>query len=359
MILYLFLNSILILKLIVYVFLKLLLFNSLFTKVLLLFSLLFSVYLLYKYPRTRFNILSKQRRYKLQRISKYGIYTTMQHVYNILVILLFILLSLTVVFYLRYLNRDRILDLREKFTLIKELVFEKPLLECFLDISIFALFFVVYIILLMRLIKYFKFHIIKRHLYHIGGGDIADKDHWYALKFLAFFHKICLNYYSTTLFIESFYEKCYFIFKDKDYGPNFENLPWQEQNVIQNKPPVDPSHFLIKYPLLWDLCWHFVTKWHYIFIILLIFYDLIFNNFQLSLVFMFLPWIYFYDMYVRISKFLKDLDWSNDECIHSILYCHYMEIWDSKTLIIDGKFYDYDHIKEIYSKYILKGFIRY
>src|SRR5271156_2073975 len=158
MILYLFLNSILILKLIVYVFLKLLLFNSLFTKVLLLFSLLFSVYLLYKYPRTRFNILSKQRRYKLQRISKYGIYTTMQHVYNILVILLFILLSLTIVFYLRYLNRNRILDLREKFTLIKELVFEKPLLECFLDLSIFALFFVVYLILLMRLIKYFKFH---------------------------------------------------------------------------------------------------------------------------------------------------------------------------------------------------------
>jgi len=358
MILYLILNSILILKLIIYVFIKLLLFNSLSTKFLLLLILLFFVYLFHKYPRTRFNILSKQRRYKLQRIRKYGIYTTMQHVYNIVVILLFILLSLTVVFYLRYLNRTRIIDLIETFTLIKQLVCEKSLLECFLDISIFVLIFVVYIILVMRLLKYFKFHIIKRHLYHIGGGDIADKDHWYALKFLAFFHKICLSYYNAKLFVESFYEKYYFIFKCKDYGPNFENLSWSDQNAIRNKPPVDPSHFLIKYPLVWNLCWHFITKWHYIFILLLIFYDLIFHNMQLRLIFMCLPWVYFYDVYVRVSKFIKDLVWSHDEYIHTILYCHSIEIWDSKTLLIDGQFYDYDLLKEIYSTYMQKGFVR-
>ena len=325
----------------------------------LLLALLFLLYLLYKYPRTRFNKVSKQRRYKLQRILKYGIYGKMQHVYNILVILLFILLSLTVVFYLRYLNRDRVIDLIEKFTLIKELVFEKPLLECLLDISIFVLFFVVYLILFMRLIKYFKFHIIKRHLYHIGNGRIPDKDHWYALKFLAFFQKICLSYYNAGLVVEHFYEKYYFIFKeDKDYGPNFDNLLLKDQNTISFRPPVDPSHLLLKYPLVWDFWWHFVTKWHYIFIILLISYDLIFNNFQLSLVFKFLPWIYFYDVYVRISKFLNDLDWGYDETINTILYCYSIEIWNSKTLLIDGDFYDYDRLKEIYATYMSKGFVK-
>lgn len=359
MVLYNFLYIWTFLKFVIYIFIKLF-FIPIISKIILLIILLLTFHLCYKYPRKRFKKLSELRKYRMNTLLKYVIKTPQEHCYNIFIIIFFFSVSFIFIFYLRYINKENTIILIDYYYIILNYIKITPILECILNIIILILLFILYIILIIKLSKYFKFHLIKRHIYLIGGfNNVTMGNNWYGLKFFhGFLYKICLNESILVNFIEFIYNNLYFRYKKKYYGIDFDTLSHDDQFIIKMQSPVTPSCFTIKYYKIVDILWFFLLKGHYIILLFSFMYDLIFNDFQISLIFSILPWILVYDTYLRASKFVDNLYLPNDQFIHTVLYSKNIEIWDSNTLLIDGEFYDYDRFKIIYKKYMLSGFIK-
>lgn len=353
-------HIILLLKFILYYFVTLLLISNIFAKIILILFILILFYLLYHYPRKRFNKLSELKAYKIQLIMRYAIKTKRDHIYNFIIISLTFLISFVFIFSLRLFNKNRNIDLIERYNVIISLIKKITLLENILNILLFILFLILYITIIIRLIKYLKYHIIKRHLYIIGGVlEIPDRDNWYELTFFhGFLYKIILHniHFAITQKIVSLYIK-YYDLQCKLPPKEYNLMSEEEKDVYNRQRPVHPYLFLQKYKKE-RLLWYLWTTWHYMILLLAILYDLYYNNYQLTHVFNILPWTFFYDLYIRISYFVDGLWLPHDEFIHTILYAKTIEIWDKNTLLIDGEFYDYNRIKLIYNTYMVKGFVK-
>ena len=122
--------------------------------------------------------------------------------------------------------------------------------------------------------------------------------------------------------------------------------------------PTEPNLLFIKYPRLFNIIFFLLTKGHYFLLAFCLFYDIIFNNFIITTIFIILPWTFFYELYLRFSKFTDDLYIPYDQYIHTFVYAKQLERFNEKLLLIDGAFYDYEQFKKIYHKYILNNFIK-
>ena len=83
---FIFTNIILFSKLTLLVFFRLFFLPNPFVKYLLLVLFIFIIYLFLLYPRTRFKKLSQLRNYKYNKLMKYALKNTFEHVYNIFII---------------------------------------------------------------------------------------------------------------------------------------------------------------------------------------------------------------------------------------------------------------------------------
>lgn len=228
-----------------------------------------------------------------------------------------------------------------------------------LNVGIIVLLFIVYATILMKIAKYFRLHLIKRHIYLVGNLHLIDKDNWYGLGiFYGFFHKFCMNRILLGNILTFFYEKLFFNFHKKDYGSDFDNLSFIQKMPIRMNSPVDPECFIIKYPFVLSISWFICNTWHYFLLFSAIVFDIFFNNLMISHIFAILPWIFFYEIYLRFSKFIDGLWLPHDQFLHTFLYSKHLEILDKKTLYIDHEYYDLEHFRLIYKTYILKDFIK-
>lgn len=123
------------------------------------------------------------------------------------------------------------------------------------------------------------------------------------------------------------------------------------------KRPVNPYYFLDKYKKD-KILYHLLTKWHYLLLLIVIVYDVAYNEYIITKIFYILPWTFIYDLYVRSSRFYYNLWPPFDEILHKIYYCKVMQTLDNKTIMIDYEFYDSDHLKVIYQTYVLRGFVK-
>lgn len=356
---FLFTNFILFIKLIIFILVKLFLLSDPYAKIFILIILLYFLYLLLKYPRQKFKKLSEYRNYKMYILLKYALKTSLQHFYNYFIILFFICFSFIFIFYLRFYNRDKVINLSENYFILENLIKKTAFIECLLNICLFLLFVICYILILIKLTKYFKFHIMKRHLYIIKGFmQVDDVDNWYILKFLNKIKKINIYniHFKFVWKIEDIYTEFYNN-KKKILPDNYTTMTQEQQKYYDLQKPVHPYYFLRRYKID-RIIFHFMTKWHYLLLIIVFIYDLIYNNFQIKIVFYILPWTLFFDLYLRCSKFIEGLWFPHDQFLHTILYCHSIEIWDKQTLLIDGDFYDYNKAKIIYRTYVARDFVK-
>lgn len=132
---------------------------------------------------------------------------------------------------------------------------------------------------------------------------------------------------------------------------------YEEMLKYYDKYFINPLKFLNdtkKTMLLFEI----IIRIHYIFLIIILIYDIIFNDFKIILIYNVLPWTFLIDFYIRFSLFVDNLWSPHDKYLNTILYSKHLEIWDKNTLIIDGEFYDYNHAKIIYRTYVARDFVK-
>src|ERR1700759_850065 len=240
---------ILFIKLFLFILLRLISVENTFSKICLIILLLSVLNILYKYPKMRFNKLSKLRQHRLNLIQRYRIFNLWDELYNIILLLIYFFCITGLIFYLRLLNKDKMLDLNYYYEILIELLAKSSILDLFCIGLAYGLILALYIMLMMRLMKYFKFQVIRRHLYFMN----FETNSWYQSKlFFGFIYKIILigpfsiesRCYKV---IEFTYKYLFHLFRvKKDYGLNYDQLSYKEKTELCLKAPVDPDYFLIK-----------------------------------------------------------------------------------------------------------------
>ena len=350
MIAYLLLNSFLLFKLLIYILLRIFLIPNIFAKYLLIAILTIVLFFCYKYPKN--HILIKRD------LFKYALKTRWSHIYNIITISSYIILFVGGVFYLRFLNIEKKIDLKDYYVICKKFFIDYPWNEIIINSILVILFIILYITLLYKLTLYFKFHIIKRHIFLIGK---PWNDSWYYETFhYKFFTTINIH---TTIFvgiilkIKNYYNKYYFSKQNKKEPYNYKEMSLKEQILFEEASPATPYGFISKYKIKF-IVYHLLTKWHYLLLLFVTFYDMKFNNFTLTSIFYILPWTFFYELYLRLTLFQDNLWLPYDQALHNLIYSKHLEQIDDDTLSIDGEFHDISYYKNMSKHYILRGFVK-
>jgi len=274
-------------------------------------------------------------------------------IYNILILLIYSSIFITGLLYLRFSNQEKQLNLITFATKVKDLCYNLNMFDLILNGVLFILFFIVYLWLFIRTGKYFKFHIIKLHLFL---SEPRQEHYAYYYDFDKLYRHSLDWFYARIYFIVLEAYMRYYDSQNKD-KKMYHNLTEKEQKAFDLKRPVRPQYFWDKYKK--DLIlYHTMRNLHYLVILLVVFYDIKYNDYILTKIFYILPWTFIYDSYVRASKFIYNLWAPFDEVLHRVLYYTHMEIWDKNTIMIDGEFYDYNYQKMVYHTYFRRGFVR-
>ena len=348
MILYLIINSILLIKLFLFLLIKIFLIPNVFSKYILIIILIITLVLCYKYPKE--NILIKED------LFKYALKTKWSHIFNIIVLLFFSCIFIGGIFYLRFFNINKQIDLKDYYVLCKKFFYDFNWIEIIVNSSLILLLIILYISIIYKLTLYFKFHLIKRHIYLVGHTLWYPSLHYNILRPCNIYTDI--PYKIKTIF-ENLYEKYYYNkIQHSPFPDNFYSLADKERKLFLMQNPVIPSLFFHKYKKISYFINILLTKGHYILLLFVIFYDITYNNFILTLIFYILPWTFFYEIFLRISYFV-DVTWiPYDQALYNISYSKTLEVIDDNTLCIDGEFYDLSFYKNMYKHYILRSFVK-
>jgi hypothetical protein len=330
---------------------KLFLFNILYLKILGLVICLLGIYILRTYPRTLQGKLSQSQLsdIKFNKVLTYALKTTWDHIWNIIVLFLYIIILFFGFIWLRFLNKDNTIDLFEIYAKVQEVFAILSITMTIVNILLFLFFFILYIMLLNRISKYFKFHVIKRHLYlsqpnsfETYGSNIMDLDK--------------VNIYAFSNLIRKFID-----YNKKRKYANYALLSWEERVSIVRYTEVEHKLFI------WSEI--IINKIHYIVLVLVVIYDLYFNNLVLTHMFACLPWVYLYEMYIRISRFTHDLWGPFDRHLHEFLYLPITYISARKEKIFEQEFsfpeevyfgdklQDMERFSEIVNIYVSNDFV--
>lgn len=353
----LFIHGISLIKIYILLLVKLFTVSYISAKILTLVFLMFVLYLLWKYPRQRFHKLSRCRNYKYNLIMKYAMKTKIQRIYNIIILVAGFNFMIVFIFLLRYSNKGKILDLLEKYESIKYYILNSSFLEVVINIILVLIIFITYIVLMVKISKYIKFHMIKLHLYLLSPLGSSKIMLWYEVNFCYKFLKqynLHEGIYNFIRFIEDVYEKYYF---NKRNTYDYYNYKESEKIDWYTMTPLHPICFVRKYKID-RLIFHAFTKWHYILLFILFVYDCYFNSYKINLIFTVLPWLMFFELYLRFSTFADDLWLDYDSLFSKIIYARSLELITKDDILIDGEFHDYNLIKIMYHKYIKRGFVK-
>lgn len=357
MIAFILINLFPVIKLFLFIVIRIFLIKNTFSKCIIIFLLLTILHLIIVFPKKKLCRLSNLRRFKLNLIYKYKLDNKINHIYDVIVLFAYFMLFIVIVFVLRILNKDKSLNLIAYYTLIEELIHKTPWLDIIINGTLFILILVIYFILMMKLVKYFKLHILKRHIFNMN----PKTNFWYQTKFFHGFlwQKNAFNLHRILREnLKKIYTLFYFNYCHKDYGINFDSLSYNEKINIWMNSPVEPSCLLLKYPQIHTMLEQILLKGHYILLIGVLSYDIVYNDFVISKIFHILPFTFFYEVYVRISLFVDNLHLPYDEKINQIIYAQSIELYDNDLILINGEFHDYAYIKKIYKTYIERDFIK-
>jgi len=315
--------------------------DSFYLKILLVIIFAIITKVLITYPRNRFKKLSQFREYKQNAILKYGLYSKYQVIYSCIIVLFgSIILSLGI-FLLRKSNEENVLNVKTISKKIYEHYSSNNLISVILDLMLVALLLIIIFLILLKITQYYKFHVIKLHLYLIGYKR-------YEMFILTYKTSFDPYYAFEEFFVEAYLDKLYFQYrmcrkykKWKLYPYTFKEFKEGFSGKISNK-----LRFVLPF---------IFYKGHYILIVALIFYDLIFNDFEIKLFYTYIPYIFIYDMYIKVVRFFGQLHIPSDNLIGRYLYCE-VYLVDKNEAYFGEDLIDLNHFRNIYQYYIKHGF---
>lgn len=287
-------------------------------KVITIMFLILILYLSYIYPKPlKSNINSVAEHYK--------IHNCYEKAFCFLMLFLYFVIFIGGIFYLRFKNSNKFLDLTLVFNNFFSKILLLNLLTAILSIILILLLMFVYIVTLIKLVNLFKKYWVKLHIYYQNHNDYPT---WYdkfmdiILFKLSYYHLIsllCLNY----------------------------------PKIIDNK----VFGFRIDYHLIL-----LIRKIHYIIIGIIFIYDMMYNNYVMYNLYAILPYIFIYDLYLQICNLYANIDhlYSADSTAHNFIYANTIEILDKeiknrKYILIDDEYYDVEHLAKIILIYLPTG----
>jgi hypothetical protein len=268
-------------------------YDKIFVKICLIILLLALLWILYFYPKpllNTFDVILKH--YKIEtNLKKYRTFFTILIYYAIFII---------GILFLRITNVGKTFNLKEAWKTLYFNIINNSASINTINIILFILIIISYIILLMKITYYFKRLYVKLHLYYVD-----DLTNWY--------NKYIIRQFNYKYSYESILTK----------------LCWKYPN------------FMEKYIIGFPIQYHIKTlgkKIHYVTLLLIILYDMIHNNWTLEYTYNVLPYIFIYDIYIKFCLFYDRLDYIHlgDFFAHSLLYSKNVLVFNDDDIIINA-----------------------
>jgi hypothetical protein len=278
-------------------FLSFLLFNSIAFKIIGIVALFGVIKLLEKFPRTRFKKLSELREFRKNKVHRYALRSSSEHVWNLFVILAYFSIFILGLLWLRFLSLNASIDLVKVFSTIITTLESLPYFEAEINLVFLLIFFRCYIKIISKSFLYYKFHLMKRHLW-LAKNEWIAKPEWYTSGLVTF-----------SLFLNRFNLPLLLILK------SITLFSYLSNNNILTKRVAD--HMFFKLNISFRFLYNHI---HYFILIGVILYDLFFNNLVLTRMFKVLPWVTLYDMYLKFCTFIHKFHSPSDALLSKFIY---------------------------------------
>ena len=285
--------------------------EKLFIKLVLLVLLMVVLYIYHKYPKP-LNDINAFTDY-------YQIHNKFDKLFSFFMIFLYITLFLGGIFYLRTLNSGKSLDLISLYQNLSYKILNTDLHINLLNISLIILTIIFYIITLSRIIKFFTKYFIKIHIYY---SNLTDN--WYQKYLLG---KIAQYAYYNT---------------------------WINLWLFEYKPGKIHSFSLFGFPVVYHL--RVLPKsLHYILMLLVLYYDLRYNNWTLHYIYIIFPYVFIYDVYMRFCKAYANLNGLADDILNAYMYADKIIIISQDEVCLDGRFFEVKGLRACIWVYLRQG----
>jgi hypothetical protein len=278
-------------------FLSFLLFNSIALKIIGIVALLGVIKLLEKFPRTRFKKLSELREFRKNKVHRYALQSSSEHVWNLIIIFAYLSIFVIGMLWLRFLSLNASIDLVKVFTTIISTLESLPYFEAEINLVFLLIFFRCYIKMFSKSFLYYKFHLMKRHLW-LAKNEWIAKPEWYTYGRIKF-----------SLFLSD-YDLSYVVIRK-----SIRLFSYLSKNNILTQRVANRMYLTLRNSFLF-----LYNNIHYFILIGVILYDLFFNNLILTTMFKVLPWISLYDIYLKFCTFVYKFDSASDVLLSKFIY---------------------------------------
>lgn len=286
-----------------------------FFKSFLIILLIFTLYGLYKYSKTLPLDLHVIVKY-------YKIHNMFELILSFSVIVLYIGVFVGGMFYLRFLNINRTLDLNALWLRIYSSLLNHDLVTNFVNIITLILLILTYIIILSKLIKLFKRHFVKLHIYYSRFDN-----EWYGFTFpFKYFPVISYQRYLYKVYSSS----------AKIFNKRVLSFPFHYHVTILTQ------------------------NIHYLILIATILYDIRYNNLILCHIYNIFPYIFVYDLYIKFCDLVESRIEAKWECdydliLHDYIYVEEVHLLTEKEVFLDGRLYEIEYIQNSIFIYLKNG----
>jgi hypothetical protein len=269
--------------------------------------------------------LSFQREMKFKSYLSYKINDENSLDISLCIVYLYCMFFILLMFICRWSNIDKLLDLKSNYVLLQHIYNEISLIALYINMPLLLCLCILYIIILSYIMRSIKKHMYKLYFY-----------------FFLYFHD---NFYQQLYNIQNYLDINY-------YTRNF--LDYLCENIYKKDFFSAPFSFRFIFTHVIGLQYIF----HCILLFMVILYDLFFNHMLLTHMFKILPFVFIYELWVRISIFLRGTNFNCDAIIANMLYSEITEIEiDKKCLYIEGIPYEKEILRTVITVYARNGFI--
>lgn len=254
----------------------------------------------------------------------FDIFKIKNFILNYLLVFIYISIFILLLFALRMYRIGFQLDLKPFYHFILFFVYQKEFLLSLITILFIVNFIFIFIIGIKYLKLVLELHILRQHLYLS-----YPHNNEYIKKFLPF-------YYSRGY--TNIYRLCLYIFKKFNY---YTLLQFIKFNLYKLISMVEHYKFFVKILIkLEQIVLNFLKpKIMFIFLVLLILYDILFNDSILQTIYYILPYYFIFSLWYKLSLFLRVFhDPLLNEIIFDIYYKNaeilYLNITDDEIMLI-------------------------
>jgi hypothetical protein len=316
-------------------------------KVILIAHCLYLSYCLYYiYPIYQRLTLSGLRRWKMRFPLEYKLESTKDHVINIGVLVTYFMIFIVAILWQRFYNSNRVIDLNLYYNKLRYIIIITPVSSLILNVLLLLVIILLFRSLMSIITKYVRHQFIVRHIYLYG---------------YEFYNNLLFNIYMTYMYaiLEKLIHHIFHILRLRKYPNNplaYKSLSHYKFRIYCYEYNTPLEDFLLYKWLEFDSPLY--NTIHKKLLIIVIFYDILFNDFILTHMYALLPYVFLYEIWIKIKTFAGERIYGIgdiDTIIHGILYKPGYEAMPG-LVVIDGRYYDSSLIGEIVLYYVYNDF---